>query len=60
MALNGLFAKELQVVNVGLELFYDDLQKAGCKAIQTQWTIPTSADPRIKALLDKFAELDEK
>lgn len=60
MALNGLFNKELKVINVGLELFYDDLQKIGCKAIQTNWNIPSSSDPRIKRLLDKFEEMDKR
>jgi hypothetical protein len=59
MALNNLFNKELKVINVGLELFYDDLTSLGCEAIQTNWSIPTTSDARIKNILDKFEILDE-
>ncbi len=60
MALNNLFNKELKVINVGLELFYDDLTSLGCEAIQTNWSIPTTSDARIKSILDKFTMLDEQ
>lgn len=60
MTLNGLFSKKLQVVNVGLELFYDDLVSMGCKAVQTKWSIPTTENPRIKVILEKFKKLDEE
>lgn len=60
MALNNLFTKELKVVNVGLELFYNDLVSMGCKAIQTKWSIPTTENPRIRIILEKFKKLDEE
>ena len=37
MSLNDLFAKELKVVNMGLESFYDDLKKQDVSAIHVQW-----------------------
>lgn len=60
MALNGLFNKELKVINVGLELFFDDLNTIGCNAVQTNWSVPSHKDERVKNLLKKFRKLDEK
>lgn len=60
MALNGLFDKELKVVNVGLELFFDDLNTIGCDAVQVNWSVPSHKDERVKTLLKKFRKLDEE
>lgn len=60
MALNGLFNKELKVINVGLELFFDDLNTIGCEAIQTNWSVPSHKDERVRILLEKFQILDEE
>lgn len=60
MALNGLFNKELKVINVGLELFFDDLNTIGCDAVQTNWSVPSHKDERVKNLLAKFRKLDEE
>lgn len=60
MALQGLFQKKLSIVNVGLELFYQDVKSMGCEAIQMKWSIPTTEDKRVKDILDRFAKLDEE
>lgn len=58
--LNNLFDQKLQVVNVGVELFYDDLKKMNCPAIHVKWTIPTTENPRIKEILERIKKLDEE
>ncbi len=60
MGINNLFNQKLQIVNIGLEQFHDDLEKQGFDVIQMRWTIPTTDNPRIKNVLEKLKCLDEE
>ncbi|MGC5326410.1 hypothetical protein [Brevibacillus sp. SYSU BS000544] len=60
MKINDLFNKKLEVINIGIEQFHDDLVKQGFEVIQLRWSIPTTDNERIKNVLDKLALLDEE
>ncbi|OIK14457.1 hypothetical protein BIV60_11535 [Bacillus sp. MUM 116] len=60
MGINNLFNQKLQIINIGLEQFHDDLQKQGLDVIQMRWTIPTTDNPRIKNVLEQLMLLDEE
>ena len=40
----GLFEQELQVLNVGLASFADEIVQAGGKATRIEWTPPAGGD----------------
>jgi FdrA protein len=55
MALTTLLARPLTVVNVGLELFAEELKREGVTVVHVDWRPPAGA-PDIAALL---ARLDD-
>ncbi|MBT3756902.1 MAG: fdrA domain protein, partial [Candidatus Cloacimonetes bacterium] len=40
MSFRKLFDKKIEVVNVGLDSFKDDLEKQGEKVVNVDWTPP--------------------
>ncbi len=60
MSLNDLFQQKLQVINIGLEQFCDDLSSQKVNVIHLQWRIPTTENKRIKNILDAFLKMDEE
>lgn len=54
MSVNDLFKKELRVVNMGLESFYDDLKKQDITAIHVQWKPSAGGDKKMSSLLNKL------
>ncbi len=52
----GELFKAVDVVNVGIEFFKDDIVKQGSRAIQVDWRPPGGGDAKIIALLDYLAE----
>jgi FdrA protein len=46
----------LRVINVGLELFAEDLKAAGVEVIQVDWRPPAGGNPRMAALLAKLED----
>ena len=54
MSLNDLFAKELKVVNMGLESFYDDLKKQDVSTIHVQWKPSAGGDKKMSSLLSRL------
>ena len=54
MSLNDLFAKELKVVNMGLESFYDDLKIQDVSAIHVQCKPSAGGDKKMSSLLGRF------
>lgn len=60
MGINNLFNQKLQIINIGLEQFHDDLEKQGFDVIQMRWTIPATDNPRIKNVLEKLMLWDEE
>jgi hypothetical protein len=50
----GLFDSELNVVNIGLEIFYNSLKLQNVKVIDVNWNPPPKLDKETEDLLDKI------
>jgi len=50
--INELFKNELEVVNIGLEMFRDDLSRQGIKVNHVQFAPPADGDEDVLAALD--------
>lgn len=50
--INDLFSNELEVVNVGLEMFKEDLNSQGVKVSQVNFMPPADGDEEVLAALD--------
>ncbi len=46
--------EKLKVINVGLQSFYEAVEKQGVKVTQLEWRPPVKLKPEILALLDKL------
>jgi len=46
--------REIQVINIGIERFADDLRDAGVPVVQMDWRPPAGGDPRLIELLDRL------
>jgi len=44
-------ADPLRVINIGLELFAEDLKAVGVEVVHVDWRPPSGANPRLAALL---------
>lgn len=53
---NSLFDSKLSVINVGLQMFADDITAQGTEVTHLQWTPPGGGKPEIIAALDKLAQ----
>jgi FdrA protein len=53
-AANRLLAAPPRVVNVGLELFADNLAGCGAKIVHVEWSPPAGGNARLAGLLDKL------
>ena len=49
-----LLSTELRVVNVGLELFANDLRSLGVPVVQVDWRPPAGGDQRMASLLQRL------
>ena len=49
-----LFSSELRVVNLGLELFANDLRSLGVAVVQVDWRPPAGGDQRMASLLQRL------
>ena len=45
---------KLKVINVGLQSFYEAVEKQGVKVTQLEWRPPVKLKPEILAFLDKL------
>lgn len=52
--LNGLFEQKLNVVNLGLEAFYDDLKSQSVDAVHVNWRPPAGGNEKMQRLLAKL------
>ena len=52
----GLFDEPLRVINIGLEIFAEELRGAGVEVVQLDWRPPSGGNPHLAALL---ASLDD-
>jgi FdrA protein len=57
-AMNDALPKELQVINIGLESFAEDLRAQGVAVIQLDWRPPAGGNPRLAALLASLEDED--
>ncbi len=53
---NPLFNSKLSVINVGLQMFADDLAAQGADVAHLQWTPPGGGKPEVIAALEKLAQ----
>ncbi|MCD6436011.1 MAG: fdrA domain protein [Clostridiales bacterium] len=51
---NELFKKEISVVNIGLESFYDELKLQNVKAIHVDWRPPAGGNKKMGSLLSRL------
>jgi len=56
----ALFCQEIRVINLGLEVFAQELQRLGVPVIHVAWSPPAGGDPRKAALLAALADEEEE
>ncbi len=54
MSVNELFASDLKPVNLGLDMFADDLRAQGVQPVLMDWTPPGGGDPEIISALSRL------
>ena len=52
--INQLFKKDLKVVNMGLESFYNDLKAQNVEVIQMNWRPRAGGNPKMIQLLNRL------
>ncbi len=52
--INELFKSDLNVINVGLEFFSEDVKKQGAQSTHVDWAPPAGGNLELLALLDKL------
>lgn len=52
-----VFSDTLRVINMGLEVFAEDLRSEGTPVVHVDWRPPTGGNPRLAAIL---ASLDDE
>ena len=52
--INGLFGKELKIVNLGVKAFYDDLKSQEKEAVHVAWKPPAGGDKRLQDMLKRL------
>jgi len=56
--IGDLFARELRVINCGLESFAQEMTLLGISVIHVEWSPPAGGDPRKAALLAALEDED--
>lgn len=56
MSVNDLFSSNLKPVNLGLDMFADDLKKQGVEPVLMDWTPPGGGDPDVISALSRLEE----
>ena len=54
-AVEGLFDRELKIVNIGIDLFADELERLGARVVRVDWRPPAGGDPKLATLLGKMS-----
>mgnify|MGYP001036495677 CR=1 FL=1 len=49
-----IIGKDLNIINVGISIFYDALKKQNVKVAQVNWRPPAEKDKKIESLLKKL------
>jgi hypothetical protein len=50
----GLFDRELKVVNIGIPTFADDLSSQGVSVVKVDWKPPAGGDAEMMRILDEL------
>ena len=58
MSVNDLFTATLKPVNLGLDMFADDLQRQGVEPVLMDWTPPGGGDPEVITALGRLERAD--
>ena len=53
-----VFAEPLRVINIGIEMFAEDLNLAGVEVVQLDWRPPTGGNLRLATLLARLEDDD--
>ncbi len=56
--MKDLRRKPLRVVNLGLEIFADELRDQNVPVTQVRWRPPAGGKPHLLEILEKLEELD--
>ncbi len=49
-----IFGKELKVVNIGVQTFYETIKQQGVEAVHVDWRPPAGGNARMAKLLKKL------
>lgn len=49
-----LIDQELKIINIGLDLFYQDLKDLGVEVVHVDWRPPADGDSKMIDILDKL------
>lgn len=60
MAISELFAKTLAVVNIGVPLFFNDLQKQSQDVVNLEWAPPAGGNTLLITALEKLEKVKDK
>lgn len=52
--INELFGKDINVVNVGIESFYNSLRDQKVDTVQVDWKPAAGGNEKLQAILDKL------
>jgi len=52
----AFFAEPLRVINIGIEVFAEDLAAEGVQVVHLDWRPPSGGDPRLAALLARLED----
>ena len=50
------FAEPLRVINIGIEVFAEDLKSEGAEVVHLDWRPPTGGNPHLAALLARLED----
>ena len=50
----GLIGKKLDVINVGIPSFADDLESQGVHVVRTNWSPPAGGDEQMLRILEEL------
>ena len=52
--MRNILKQKLKVINLGIEIFADDLKRQGVEAVSVDWQPPAGGDEELLRLLEKL------